>query len=211
MADGDRKARDAYRISVQADLADMARQIHDVQRDHRGIRQTLGDLAAMVNRSTADVSATLAQIDELRTIVLEVRDESRGAMGAVQRDTRRSLDQLEAHARLDRDWIGATQANVQLIADDLARQHLEAAELRQTVARAEADLVRQQASELEHVATLRDQLAEARAAIENLGEAVKRQTGQITKLRADLKKASSLAPKAAAKKPAAKPEGRPRR
>ena len=51
---------------------------------------------------------------------------------------------------------------------------------------------------------LREQLAEAVAVIEEIGDVVKRQASQITRLRADLKKATPPVTPAAAKKPAAK-------
>jgi septal ring factor EnvC (AmiA/AmiB activator) len=206
MADGDRKAREAQRISTQADLADAEQRMLDVQRDHRSIRQTLGDLASIVNRQMADGSATRATVNELRTMVLEIRDEGREAVERTQRDTRRSVEQIEAHARMDRDWIGATQSIVERLAEDLARQDRDVAGLREALARADADVLQQRATELEHLAQLREQLAEAVAAIEALGDVTKRQAGQITRLRADLKKATAApAPKPTAKKQAPRP------
>jgi chromosome segregation ATPase len=202
MADGDRKAREAHRISLQADLAEAEQRVLDVQRDHRGIRQSLGDLAAIVNRQMADGSATRAEVGQLRATVLEVRAESRSAIEQTQRDLRRSVDQIEAHARMDRDWIGATQTLVERLAEDLARQDREAVDLREAIGRADAELLRQRATELEHIAVLREQLAGAVAMIEELGATTKLQAGQITRLRADLKKATA-APKAAATKSAA--------
>ena len=202
MADGDRKAREAHRISLQADLAEAEQRVLDVQRDHRGIRQSLGDLAAIVNRQMADGSTMRTEVDQLRATVLEVRDESRGTIEQTQRDMRRSVDQIEAHARMDRDWIGATQTLVERLAEDLARQDRETVDLREAIARADAELLRQRATELEHIAVLREQLAGAVTMIEELGAATKLQAGQITRLRADLKKATT-APKAAAKKAAA--------
>jgi chromosome segregation ATPase len=126
-------------------------------------------------------------------------------MQQVQREARKAVDQLEAHARTDRDWIVAAQAHVERLAGDLARHNLETTSLREALERADAELLRQRASELEHIALLREQLAEAVAAIEDIGAVVKRQATQITKLRADLKKATTPpAPaKAAAKKAAA--------
>ena len=211
MADGDRKAREAQRISMQADLADTDQRVVDVQRDHRSIRQTLGDLASIVNRQMADGSATRATVNELRTLVLEIRDEGREAVEQAQRDTRRSVEQIEAHARMDRDWIGATQSIVERLAEDLARQDREVAGLREALDRADAQVLQQRAAELEHLAQLREQLAQAVATIEALGDVTKRQAGQITRLRADLKKAAAApAPKPTAKKqPAKKQAPRP--
>ncbi|MGH9276475.1 MAG: hypothetical protein ACRDZU_17655 [Acidimicrobiales bacterium] len=205
MADDDRRERESLRVAVGAGLTEMAQRVHDVQRDHRGIRQTLGDLANIVNRQMADGSAVRTAFDELRNTVVEVRDEGRNAVEQVQRNTKRSVEQLEAHARTDRDWILAAQAHVERLAGDLARHDRETASLRGALERADAELLRQRASELEHIGMLREQLAEAVAVIEEVSAVVKRQAGQITKLRADLKKTTAPpAPAVAAKKPATK-------
>ena len=58
MADDDRKEREHLRVAVGNGLTEMAQRVRDVQRDHRGIRQTLGDLANIVHRQMADGSAT---------------------------------------------------------------------------------------------------------------------------------------------------------
>jgi hypothetical protein len=205
MADDDRRERERHRSSVQAALTEMAQAVRDVRRDHRGIRQTLGDLANIVNRQIADGSATRVAYDELRSTVAEVREEGRTAAHRIKADTRKAVDQIEAHARMDRDWILATQANVERLAADLARHAREAGTLHDTIERADGALLRQQANELEHVALVREQLAEATALIEELGAAVKRQAGQIAKLRTDVNKATSApAAKPTAKKSAAK-------
>jgi septal ring factor EnvC (AmiA/AmiB activator) len=211
MADGDRKAREAHRISMQADLADTVQRVLDVQRDHRGIRQSLGDLASIVNRQMADGSSTRALVEQLRTTLVEVRDESRGAVEQTQRELRRSVEQVDAHARMDRDWIGATQALVERLADDLVRQADETGALRAALDRADAELLRQRATELEHIAVLREQLADTVAMIEDLREVTKRQAGQITRLRAEVKKTPTTAAPKAATKPAASKKAAPKR
>ena len=192
MADGDREERERHRLAVHAEIAEMEQRLRDIRRDHRGIRQTLGDLAAMVNRHTADGSAARSALDELRSAVLEVRNDTRDAVQHLQRETRRSIEQLEAHIRADRDWIGATQAHVERLA------------------RAGGDLVQQRDAELERTALLEEQLADAMTAIEQLRAESKRQAALITRLRADLKKAPSAptpakaTPKRAAAKTPAK-------
>lgn len=206
MADGDREERDRHRAAVQATLAEMEQRMRDLRRDHRSIRQTLGDLAALVNRHSADGSTVRAALDEVRAGAVEARNDARDAVQHLQRDLRRSIEQIEAHVRADRDWIGATQAHVERLAGDLARQDREAAGLREVVTRNDRDLARQRDAELEHASLLREQLAEATAAIAELRAESKRQAALITRLRADVKKAPPppVARKAAAKKPAAK-------
>lgn len=206
MADGDREERERHRTAVQATLAEMEQRVRDVRRDHRGIRQTLGDLAAMVNRHTEDGTAARVALDELRSAVVEVRADSRDAVQHLQRDTRRSIEQVEAHLRADRDWIGVTQAHVERLANDLARHDREVVGVRAALAHTDKELARRRDAELEHVSVLREQLAEATAAIEELRATSKRQAALITRLRSDVQKATAgpAAPKAAAKKSVAK-------
>lgn len=206
MADGDREERERHRAALKAALAEMEQRMRDLRRDHRSIRQTLGDLAALVNRHSADGSTVRAGLDEVRAAVLEARHDAREAVQHLQRDTRRSIEQIEAHVRADRDWIGATQAHVDRLGGDLARQDGDAVGLREMVARHDRDLARQRDAELEHASLLREQLAEATAAIAELRAESKRQAALITRLRADLKQAAPPPPaarKATAKKAAA--------
>lgn len=204
MADGDREERERHRTAVQAQIAEMDQRLRDVRRDHRGIRQTLGDLAAMVNRHTEDGSAARSALDELRAAVLEARNDTRDAVQHVQREARRSIEQVEAHVRADRDWIGVTQAHVERLAADLARQDSDANGVRATLARTEQEMARQRDAELERTSVLREQLAEATTAIDELRAEAKRQAALITRLRADLKKATAPPAPAAAKKTSAK-------
>jgi hypothetical protein len=247
MNDRDRREREQHRRAVQAAVTEMQRQVGDVQRDHRAIRQTVGDLAAMVQRQSAEGSAVREAFDALRAAVVEVRDEGRAGLRQLQRDQRRAVEQLEAHAGMDRDRLGATAAAVERlgaaldaeaarraasaaeveqltrmlegvgvravdaslaverVAEDVARQEQAARALRASFGQSSEALAQQQTTELEHVAILREQLAETIAVIEELGAATKRQAGQITRLRADLKKATTAPPDAApAKRSAAK-------
>ncbi len=205
MADGDREERERHRGAVQATLEEVEQRMRDVRRDHRGIRQTLGDQAAMVNRLTEDGSAARSTVDDLRSAVLDARTDSRDAVQHLQRETRRSVEQIEAHVRADRDWIGVTQAHVERLANDLAAHDRETGDLRAALARTDRELARQRDAELAHTSVLREQLADATAAIEELRAIAKRQDALISRLRTDLKKATPTAPPAArAKKPAAK-------